>query len=69
MSVGNPVNKSVSCVILDLDGTLLNTGTTFITHIIGISFLDFMFYVPETQICSISLCYTLVLLKWITDLV
>ncbi|KAK1375252.1 Riboflavin kinase [Heracleum sosnowskyi] len=25
MSVGNPLNKSVSCVILDLDGTLLNT--------------------------------------------
>ncbi|XP_074331399.1 bifunctional riboflavin kinase/FMN phosphatase-like [Apium graveolens] len=25
MSVGNPLNKSFSCVILDLDGTLLNT--------------------------------------------
>ena len=40
MSVGNPSKELVSCVILDLDGTLLNTGRNFITILIIILLLN-----------------------------
>ena len=36
MSIANPLKKLVSCVILDLDGTLLNTGRGFATCIVKV---------------------------------